>query len=108
MTLFFPHPDRAGSRRRGAVRSPLEVAHGVVSEPVEEADRLFRHPTGVDREGDARHETHAIGPGTVLRWQRHTEFHTVTLFAQADTTEDGAPSRALDFVLRRARARWAD
>ena len=87
MLPFAPHPDRAAAIEEAHARPPLplsppvEVAHLAFTAPEGEARELFRRIAGFELAGDARHLLQRVSPSLVLRWQRHTEFYTATLFA---------------------------
>lgn len=87
MLPFAPHPDRDAAIEEAHARPPLplsppvEVAHLAFTAPEGEAKELFRRIAGFELASDARHLLQRVSPSLVLRWQRHTEFWTATLFA---------------------------
>ena len=96
MLPFAPHPDRAAAIDEAHARPPvplsppIEVTHLAFSaEPAEAAD-LFRRIAGFELRDGARHLLQRISPRLMLRWQRHTEFHTATLFAEGQRESLGA------------------
>lgn len=90
MLPFAPHPDRDAAIEEAHARPPMplsppaEVAHlAFTAEPAEAAE-LFRRIAGFELASDARHLLQRITPELTLRWQRHTEFHTATLFGEGE------------------------
>ena len=90
MLPFAPHPDRDAAIEEAHARPPLplappaEVAHLAFTAGAHEAAELFRRIAGFELASDARHLLQRVSPSLVLRWQRHTEFYTATLFATGE------------------------
>ena len=88
MLPFAPHPDRAAAIDEAHARPPVpltppvEVAHIAFTANPGQAGELFRRLAGFELPSDARHLLQRISPALLLRWQRHTEFYTATLFAE--------------------------
>ena len=88
MLPFAPHPDRAAAIDEAHARPPVplsppvEVAHIAFTAEPARAGELFRRLAGFELPSDARHLIQRVSPALLLRWQRHTEFYTATLFAE--------------------------
>ena len=95
MLPFAPHPDRAAAIDEAHARPPVplvppvEVAHLAFTADAPQASDLFRRLAGFELQDGARHLLQRISPALLLRWQRHTEFHTATLFAEGSRSELG-------------------
>ena len=103
MLPFHPHPDRmaaieeAHARPPVPLRAPLAVTHLAFRAEPREAGDLFRRIAGFELPEGSRHLLQRLSPVLLLRWQRHTEFHSVTLFREGEGNADaGNDSDGLD------------
>ena len=105
MLPFRPHPDRAAAIDEAHARPPVplappvEVAHIAFRSPPDAAGELFRRIAGFDLPSDARHMLQRVSPALLLRWQRHTEFFTATLFATAEREAVGVRASDIDGLM---------
>ena len=105
MLPFAPHPDRnaaideAHARPPVPLAPPLEIAHIAFKAGPEQAGELFRRIAGFELPSDARHTLQRVSPSLLLRWQRHTEFHTATLFASGLREAVGVRSTDIDGLI---------
>ena len=105
MLPFRPHPDRAAAIDEAHARPPVplvppvEVAHIAFRSPPEAAGELFRRIAGFELPSDARHMLQRVSPGLLLRWQRHTEFYTATLFATGEREAVGVRASDIDGLM---------
>lgn len=99
MLPFSPHPDRmaaieeAHARPPVPLQAPLVVTHLAFRAGPREAGDLFRRVAGFELPEDSRHLLQRLSPSLLLRWQRHTEFHSVTLFREGNEANNGSGGR---------------
>ena len=105
MMPFQPHPDRASAIEEAHARPPVplvppvEVAHIAFRSDATAAGELFRRIAGFELPSDARHILQRISPSLLLRWQRHTEFFTATLFATGNREAVGVRASDIDGLM---------
>ena len=105
MLPFQPHPDRAAAIDEAHARPPVplvppvEVAHIAFRSAPPAAGELFRRIAGFELPSDARHMLQRVSPALMLRWQRHTEFYTATLFATGAREAVGVRASDIDGLM---------
>ena len=105
MLPFAPHPDRDAAidevhaRPPVPLTPPVEVAHLAFTAGASEAGELFRRIAGFELPSDSRHMLQRVSPSLLLRWQRHTEFYSATLFASGSRQAVGVRSSDVDSLV---------
>ncbi len=100
------HPDRDGAIKEAHARPPLPIVvpaivhHLAFATPDDTASALFETLFDDVSEGANRHTIRAVD-GLTVKWERHTEFVSITLLGQDDGTLG-------ENLLGRLRNRWPD